>query len=148
MTTVVYDYKSNVIALDSRAVNNGSIITDCAEKFFIIGQEYFFYSGLTCDIKYFKNLIDVKGKPEFSCELNCFRIKDGDVYFCGTDVNDGYWEELADCNQSHGSGGKLALSALDFGKSAIEAVEYAKTRDIHTGGLVRAFSVDKLEWLT
>jgi hypothetical protein len=147
MTTVVYDYKNNVIALDSRAVNNGFIITDSVEKFFLFNGEHFFYSGLTCDIEYFKTLVDVKGKPEFNCELSCFRIKNGYVYFCGIDVDDGYWEELEECNHSHGSGGKLALSALDFGKSAIEAVEYAKTRDIHTGGLVRVFSVDKLEWL-
>lgn len=40
-----------------------------------------------------------------------------------------------------GSGYQFAIAALDLGKTAKEAVNYAKTRDIYTGGRVRVFDV-------
>ncbi|MBW6389667.1 MULTISPECIES: 20S proteasome subunit A/B [Halomonadaceae] len=39
---------------------------------------------------------------------------------------------------AYGTGWKWALAAIDHGKSAIEAVEYAKTRDHDTGGEVQS----------
>ena len=35
-----------------------------------------------------------------------------------------------------GSGEHLAIAAMDFGKTAVEAVKYAATRDIHTNNRV------------
>jgi ATP-dependent protease HslVU (ClpYQ) peptidase subunit len=40
-----------------------------------------------------------------------------------------------------GSGQRFALAAMDLGKSAAEAVAYAATRDIFTGGVITALSI-------
>ena len=37
-----------------------------------------------------------------------------------------------------GSGRQLALAAMDLGKTPAEAVEYAATRDMATGGVIRS----------
>ena len=50
-------------------------------------------------------------------------------------------------NDYVGSGGYDALRALDFGKSAKEAIEYAATKDCNTGGKVRVFNLDQEEVL-
>ncbi len=44
-------------------------------------------------------------------------------------------------NDADGSGYAFALAAMDFGKSAKDAVKYAATRDTYTGGRVRVFDV-------
>lgn len=42
-----------------------------------------------------------------------------------------------------GSGQRFALAAMDFGKSAAEAVAYAITRDIFSGGEVTVLHADR-----
>jgi hypothetical protein len=39
------------------------------------------------------------------------------------------------------------LAALDFGKTAKEAVEYAMTRDVYSGGKVHVYDIDKGEFI-
>lgn len=41
-----------------------------------------------------------------------------------------------------GSGCQWALAAMDLGKSPLEAVEYAATRDIYTGGEIIVMHID------
>jgi ATP-dependent protease HslVU (ClpYQ) peptidase subunit len=50
--------------------------------------------------------------------------------------------EAAPC--AIGSGQRFALAAMDFGKSASEAVEYACSRDIFSGGQITELSLDAL----
>lgn len=52
-----------------------------------------------------------------------------------------------DHNQAVGSGGNWALSSLDHGKSAKEAVEYAITKDIYSGGKVHVYDIEKGEFI-
>ena len=47
-------------------------------------------------------------------------------------------------NRAIGSGNRFALAAMDFGKTAKEAVEYAACRDVYTGGKVESFRLDEL----
>jgi ATP-dependent protease HslVU (ClpYQ) peptidase subunit len=46
-----------------------------------------------------------------------------------------------------GSGELFALAAMDFGKSAGESVEYAKTRCIYTGGKVHVYDIASKEFI-
>ena len=54
----------------------------------------------------------------------------------------GFWFEADIITWGVGSGGTFAYCALDFGKTAKEAVEYAATKDTNTGGKVRVFNLD------
>lgn len=40
-----------------------------------------------------------------------------------------------------GTGGEYALAAMDLGKTAVEAVKYASTRDLYTNSRVQKFTV-------
>lgn len=44
-------------------------------------------------------------------------------------------------NCAAGSGEHLAIAAMDFGKTALEAVQYAATRDIYTGNAATTYKV-------
>lgn len=46
-----------------------------------------------------------------------------------------------------GSGRDFALAAMDHGKTPAESIEYAKTRDVYTGGEVHTHDIEKGEWL-
>jgi ATP-dependent protease HslVU (ClpYQ) peptidase subunit len=59
---------------------------------------------------------------------------------CGIDDNE-FWVENLYCNQGVGSGFKFAISAMDHGKSAKDAVKYAATRDIYTGGKIHVYDI-------
>ena len=48
-------------------------------------------------------------------------------------------------NDANGSGHKFALAALDHGKTAEEAVGYAATRCVYTGGAVQVINVESGE---
>ena len=48
-------------------------------------------------------------------------------------------------NDAFGSGFRFALAAMDHGKSAKEAIEYAMTRDIYTGGNIQVIDVESGE---
>ena len=143
MTTIVYDHKNKLIACDSLITKSSGVISsDVYEKFRYIGAELFFIAGMLCDfdlfIEFKNGRTDTnKGIPEISA----FKFFCNSVYECNVNCQ-GYYEELkVEFNASIGSGSSFALAALDFGKSAAEAVEYAATKDCFTGGLVRVFDV-------
>lgn len=140
MTTIVYDHESKVIAWDSRRTAGSLIISDSVEKMIEVGELKFWLTGAVPDID--ELVKRYTGESDKTSEIDC-----GGFVFAGElrsiGFNDG---ELWTCDvvssESTGTGESFALAALDFGKSAIEAVEYAKTRDIYTGGEVKQFHLN------
>ena len=141
MTTIAYHHKDKQIAVDSRLVNHGLVKSDSFDK--TIKNEFgvWIFCGTASDIK---DLCKLKHNDKVDVIPNCsaLLITDSKCY----DVivnNDGYCEyfELGH-NDTKGSGGELALAAMDFGKSAKKAVEYAMTRDIYTGGKIQVIDVE------
>jgi hypothetical protein len=140
MTTIAYHHKDKQVAVDGRITSHGLTKCDTYDKTIKNEIGLWVVCGTAADIPYLcklkhNDLVD----PIPDC--SAFLIKEGkcfDVY-----VNkDGYCEYFEmTFNDTKGSGGELALAAMDFGKSAKEAVNYAKTRDIYTGGRVRVFDV-------
>lgn len=51
------------------------------------------------------------------------------------------YKDSIDTVDAFGSGADLAIAAMDLGVSSSEAVEYAATRDIYTGGEVESFDI-------
>lgn len=142
MTTIVYDHKNKTIAWDSRKTGgNGTIKSDVSEKMTEANGVKFWIAGNCCDddlmiSHYFGN------KEELIPESNCFAFDDGKLYRCGVNNQAVFWKEPLTNNDAFGSGGEWAMAALDFKLSAVDAVEYAKTKDCYTGGEVKSFCLE------
>ena len=140
MTTLVYDHARKQIAIDSRISSNGTIRTDSYNKIIKNDIGTWFFTGKCCDNELLSTLRH-DDKVDIAPDATALLIHDKKVYLVL--VNDeGYCEWFKtehDC--AYGSGQDFALAALDFGTTAKEAVEYAMTRDIYTGGRVQVVDV-------
>ena len=146
MTTIVYDHKNKQVACDSRETAGNVICSDSITKYLTANDSLFFNCGSSSDGKVFaENAIHNTKQPENS-DCGSIQIKDGKAYIVVTD-GDIYKIQELECSEGIGSGGRFALSALDFGKTAKEAVEYAMTRDIYTGGKVHVYDIEKGEFI-
>jgi len=140
MTTIVYNHEDKEIAVDGRLTENGLIITDNDQKYIEKGGITFFLCGGYSD-SYL--LVDVylgaeAGKADI--DANIILIEDGRL-FCVSYIGGSINKWSIEHNTAWGSGEKFALSAMDFGESAEQAVKYAATRDIYTGGTINVFKV-------
>ena len=135
MTTIAND--GTTISADGRITSGDQIRTDKNEKIFKIGKVVVACAGTIIDSD---ALIDIAFNgadiPERSLEANIMTIEDG-VTFIHSCVNGQYtcWE--TETPVSMGSGEMYALSAMDLGKTSKEAVKYAMTRDIYSGGKIK-----------
>lgn len=143
MTTIVYDHKNKQVACDSRITRGDVICTNEGVKWLSDGQGVWFFCGKTCDKQM---LIDYfSGKPQkdnLIPESAAFYFKFDDGVYLRTVNDDGVIQESPiDFSDAIGSGEQWAISALDHGKTAKEAIEYAMSRDVYTGGEVVVFEV-------
>lgn len=137
MTTIAY--KDGVIAYDSRRTCDGRIVTDSADKKREREGHVFFGCGSTSDIL---SLIDAffGAKIKGECDAQVIVVSEG----CVTEI---MWSEgrlfkyPVDHEYAIGSGSDNAITAMDMGATAAEAVEMAKRRDTATGGTVRTLVV-------
>lgn len=142
MTTIAYNHKDKEIAVDSRFTKSDLITTDKGNKVIKRDGVTFIMAGSCKD---YEKLVDAYlGAPNSfnSIECSAFVIDKCVVYEYGFDCNKNACKEVADGNMTLGSGGDFALSAMDFGCSAKDAVKYAMTRDIYSGGKVRVIKVE------
>lgn len=143
MTTMVYDHKKKQVAIDSRTTADSVILSDNSDKTINNDNGLYLLCGSPGDYTLFVTLShddEVKVIPDVSAIL----IKDGKAYQVMMSDKFCIHTELK-YNCAQGSGYKFALAALDFGKTAKEAVEYAITKDCYTGGKVRVFNLDGKE---
>jgi ATP-dependent protease HslVU (ClpYQ) peptidase subunit len=140
MTTVTYHHKDKQVAIDSRYTRGEIIDSDKGDKVRKDDRGTWLFAGSQAD---FEDLMTLSKDQKVEVRPDCgaILISEGRAYTVDTD-NDGYCviAELTG-DFAMGSGANFALAALDFGKSAKDAVNYAKTRDIYTGGKVRVFNV-------
>lgn len=141
MTTIAYDHKARQIAIDSRSTSGGIIKSDSRKKWITQGKDIWFFAGAHCDIHEFLCAFDGI-KPERDLDCIAMAVIGGIAYWCGVDNGDKTtWKQALEDSDAVGSGQQFALSALDFGKSAKDAVKYAATRDIYTGGKVHLYDI-------
>lgn len=148
MTTIVYDHENKQIACDSRACNGNIIKSNTSNKWRFCGANLYFLSGSICDFDDFIRISE-GGSVQDDTLLNCiaFIFKNGKVYKSAWCRDDGYWEQEQTNTDAIGTGEQFALSALDFGKTAKEAVEYAMTRDCYTGGKVHVYDIETARFI-
>lgn len=147
MTTIVYDHKNKQIAIDSRECAGDEIKTDNAIKYKEHGGIVYFLSGHTSDMQAFIGLDKKRGvNPDVEIKCSALFVRDGKA-FKASFADGEYWELELPYSDSIGSGGVYALCAIDFGKSAFEAVEYAKTRDSCSGGKVHVYDIETMRFI-
>lgn len=145
MTTIVYDHKSKLIAIDSRCTAGGLIVSDENIKYKQKDGKIFFFCGATADQN---NLMELShdDKPDVEPDCSALMVEDSVVYLVS--FNNGYLSsgELSH-SRSIGSGSDFGLAALDFGSTAKEAVEYAITKDCYSGGKVLVYDVNNSKFI-
>ena len=140
MTTIAY--KDGVIAYDSRSTRGDFISTDSANKMNVRDGVRFFMAGCAC---YEDEFASAWFSGADVCEQNDVSalVYDGEhVWMAGAD-NGEFFRQRIDYDTAIGSGTPYAVTAMDFGASAKEAVKAASKRDSATGGRIRTFKVKK-----
>ena len=140
MTTIAY--KDGVIAYDSRASRGDTIQSDTREKSVVKDGVTFICCGNFHEVEEF---IDIWfGGDKKKNELNVAALvidKESVIWYVTCD------DEFTRCRiltaepQALGSGTFHALTAMDMGATAKEAVKMAMKRDPYTGGEIRTIKV-------
>ncbi len=145
MTTIVYDHKNKQVAVDSRSTANNLIVSDKTIKFKENEKGLWFFTGSRADEDDLAGL-EHNDKPEVKPDCSAFIVSNG---VCKLVTFNGDYVSVSNNEYNHaiGSGSDFALAALDFGKSAKEAIEYAKTRDSATGGKVHVYDIQTGEFI-
>jgi len=138
MTTIAY--KDGVIAYDSRSSRGDLIANDNYNKCANSNGVLFFYSGSVSDLPYLIDCYTNGATPPKFADICAFVVDKGNVHRVGTDDGE-FWKEYAAPVDAIGSGCKHALTAMDCGLSAIDAVKMAVKRDTGTGGKIRHYKV-------
>jgi len=146
MTTIVYDHKNKQVACDSRATAGGTILSDAETKYRKKGDYIWFMCGCSGSIDTFLTHFEALKDCAPNLDTSGIFVFDGNVYQACIDENV-FREDLLEVSVGAGSGGDWALAALDHGKTAKEAIEYAMTRDIYSGGKVHVYDIEKGEFL-
>jgi len=141
MTTIAYHHKDKQIAVDSLVTQGGRVTTDKFNKIITNELGVWVICGVTCDYERFVTLkpLDV---IDVQLEVSAILIRDKKAFSVYQNKDCHYCEDELTYDDTHGSGADFATSAMDFGKSAKEAVEYAMTRDVYTGGKIQVFDVE------
>lgn len=142
MTTICYD-GNGLICTDGRSTRNTTIISDNKIKQKIVNDVQFYLTGSTSDFNY---LIDAYFGAEMNMKLDAsgFAVDNGLLYSFGPDGdNKNVWvcDEDMTIPNAIGSGADHALTAMDLGCTAREAVEAAIKRDSGSGGTIRVYDI-------
>lgn len=142
MTTIAYRHKDRQIAVDSRVSCDSLIISDHAIKHIKVGTDYWFIAGALHDHQLLIDIVNGEKAVTNEIEAYGFRVdKSGNVDLCSTDERGNATISPIHYDYAIGSGFEFALAAMDFGKNAPAAIEYAMTRDNATGGKILVFDI-------
>lgn len=139
MTTIAY--KDGIIAYDGLVTAGGTILYDDFDKMRERDGVQFFGAGATSEIN---ELIGAYFGDEITGDCNATLIVAND----GSLASVGYFDGKVcstplrtDRPYSIGSGADHALTAMDMGATAYQAIEMATKRDTGTGGKIRTITV-------
>src|SRR5687767_2969429 len=119
------------------------IADDDFNKHQIVDNVHFFMCGSVADQEDFIKAyfgVNITNKPDVGAYV--YHEDTGRLYRAGYDDDTGKIFKCPvelDKYEAMGSGEQFALAAMDFGKSAKEAVKYAATRDAGTGGKIKTY---------
>lgn len=141
MTTIAY--KDGVIAYDSQITSGNTITYDDYQKCHEVKGVRFFMCGKTCD---YTALQDAYFGAAVIRQVDASAIvADGEGVWCvGAGVEEGFWKSpiMLGATYAIGSGADHAITAMDMGATAYQAVQMAAKRDTCTGGTIRTVTID------
>ena len=138
MTTIAY--RDGIIAYDSLITSGEVIIYNNYEKSIVCKGVRFFIAGALSNYDdVVSDWFDSKSKD---LESSGFALDCDELFEFGYDVK-GMWKERVklDGYCAIGSGYKFALTAMDCGATAGEAIKRASERCLYTGGNIRTFKI-------
>ncbi|WP_315336189.1 proteasome subunit beta [Pseudomonas grimontii] len=137
-------YKDGVIAYDSQITSGNTITYDDYQKCHEVKGVKFFMCGKTCD---YAALQDSYFGAAVTKEVDASAIvADSEGLWCvGAGVGDGFWKSpiMLDTTYAIGSGADHAITAMDMGATAYQAVQMAAKRDTGTGGVIRTMIINE-----
>lgn len=141
MTTIAYHHESKTIAVDSRRTCGSVITSDKTNKIQKVCGLVFVLCGTVSDKGLFIDMYVNGSESNVIPDITGYVIDNGTAYLCHVNENGVMQKYELEHNDAIGSGEQFALSAMDFGKNAKEAVKYAMTRDTITGGKIREVKI-------
>lgn len=145
MTTLAWDGRH--LAADGRLTSGDLILTDDDCKISITNNMVIAFCGSTSDYKMLSDAIanneNKSGKDLGSSALFLESADSCALFSCSTTSNGEFWKcSCEGFNRAIGSGGAFAITAMDTGLNAMEAVKMAIMRDIYSGGTIRYFDTE------
>ncbi|MCP4585337.1 hypothetical protein [Pseudoalteromonas sp.] len=144
MTTIAY--KDGVIAYDSRMTMGSLIKDDNCDKRIDRDDIIFFLAGDVGDEDEFIDAILAESaEHDRDLHVHGLMVKSDKLYEIGMDEDCKFWKIHISYGKTVaiGTGGEHALTAMDMGASAIEAVYMAGKRDTNTGGTIRVYGIGR-----
>lgn len=142
MTTIAYNVDKHEIAVDSRATCENLIISDREEKWFITDDYLFFFAGSAHIIDLIHaHYPDIDFDGNSNCQGFIYHRHSGELHSVVW-VEGERIDNIIHDNFALGSGMHHALTAMDLGASAKQAVKAAMKRDNATGGKVHVFKLN------
>lgn len=137
MTTIAFDGK--ILACDSRLVGE-HIETVSLQKIRKIKAGYFAYCGSPGEAEMVRKWIEAgrvwEKRPKVE-EFSALIVRKYSVHY----IDESLEEVPMKAPVAIGTGASIALTAMDCGRNAIEAIRFAIKRDPYTGGRVRHVTV-------
>ena len=142
MTTIATDGKT--IAADGRRTERSFIVDDTTEKIFVRHGRIYAVSGGSAArdalIAWHHAGADPTKVPPVRDEHGwSMLVIDGDGLH--SLCNSAPYQEKNPAPEAIGSGADLALAAMLLGKTPAEAVAFAATRDVYTGGAIQVIDI-------
>ena len=143
MTTIAY--KDGIIAYDSRVCSGNMIYDDEYDKKIVVSDGIImFMAGLYSHIDDFVDCYCSNvNKNEKCINIQAFVVDSGMLYESFIDENNAL-NKIKMSMEKHyaiGSGSPHAITAMDMGASAEEAVKMASKRCYQTGGKINTFNI-------
>ena len=116
---------------------SNTIISDAFNKISKKGDVLFILSGTCFNIE---RVVETYPNVEGNLKCSGFIVEDNQVKWIGFG-EDGAEVSTCDYSETSGSGSDHAITALDMGATAREAVEMACKRDPFSGGVIQVINV-------
>lgn len=138
-------YKDGIVAVDSRMSDgNGGIAFDDCDKSRTQGGVKFFFAGDAADVEEFLEYYTTGQRRDCNpLNLEALIAEDGQVFVAGVNEDGILWRFAVPKGEytALGHGTPHAITAMDLGCSAKEAVRMAAKRDTTVGGRIRTHKV-------
>jgi len=136
MTTIAWD--GEFLAADGQITRDISIETLTERKLRKINHCWIGYAGSSSLFEMFIEWFKAQDeRPDIGKNFVAVVLSDKGLF----EYDDALYPIKISYNAAWGSGRDFALAALDHGATAKEAIKYASSRDVYTGGRIQVVSL-------